>query len=133
MQWGFSWYGSLMFRLLSFSFSAIRWWFRLRIKQLIMIYSTSAINKFFTSTILYHVKRKPKERTRTPSDEAGLAAFARLKEIRAQKKITQEALAYSSGSALSQIARIETARTNPTLSTIFVIARGIEDRFKGTL
>lgn len=40
--------------------------------------------------------------------------------------MTQEDLAYKSGLALSQIARIETARTNPTLSTIFSIARALE-------
>ncbi|MBX2910109.1 MAG: helix-turn-helix transcriptional regulator [Chitinophagales bacterium] len=57
-------------------------------------------------------------------DEAGLRAFAlHLKTIRTQKNITQEDLAYKSGLALSQIARIETARINPTLSTIFTIAR----------
>ena len=98
-----------------------------------MIYSTSAINKFFTSIILYHVKKKPKKRVLI-FDEAGLAAFAiRLKEVRAQKKMTQESLAYSSGLALSQIARIETARTNPTLSTIFVIARALKVDLENSL
>ena len=60
-------------------------------------------------------------------DEAGLKAFAyRLKEVREKKKVTQEALAYKSGLALSQIARIETARINPTLSTAFAIARALD-------
>jgi transcriptional regulator with XRE-family HTH domain len=60
-------------------------------------------------------------------DEAGLRAFAlRLKEVRKMKHFTQEELAYQSGLALSQIARIETARTNPTLSTIFRIARTMD-------
>lgn len=60
-------------------------------------------------------------------DEAGLQAFAlQLKTIRTKKQMTQEDLAYKSGLALSQIARIETARTNPTLSTIFSIARALE-------
>jgi DNA-binding XRE family transcriptional regulator len=91
--------------------------------MLFLIYSTSAIRKFFAFIILRDVKTKPKKR-QLIFDEAGLTAFAQhLKEVRAKKKITQEKLAYTSGLALSQIARIETARINPTLSTIFTIAR----------
>jgi transcriptional regulator with XRE-family HTH domain len=57
-------------------------------------------------------------------DETGLDAFAkRLKEVRKLKNFSQEELAYKSGLSLSQIARIETAKTNPTISTIFRIAR----------
>ena len=37
--------------------------------------------------------------------------------------ITQEELSYESGLTLSQIARIETMKINPTVSTIFRIAR----------
>jgi transcriptional regulator with XRE-family HTH domain len=60
-------------------------------------------------------------------DEAGLNVFAkRLKEVRKSKNLSQEELAYKSGLSLSQIARIETAKTNPTLSTIFRIARTME-------
>jgi len=60
-------------------------------------------------------------------DEAWLKPFAqRLKEVREKKKVTQEALSYKSGLALSQIARIETARINPTLSTVFAIARALD-------
>jgi transcriptional regulator with XRE-family HTH domain len=60
-------------------------------------------------------------------DENGLKVFAlRLKEMRKLKQFSQEDLAYKSGLSLSQIARIETARTNPTLSTIFRIARTLE-------
>jgi transcriptional regulator with XRE-family HTH domain len=60
-------------------------------------------------------------------DEEGLKAFAqRLKEERKKKNISQEELAYKSGLTLSQIARIETAKINPTLSTIFKIARTLE-------
>ncbi len=61
---------------------------------------------------------------KTIYDKEGLEQFARrLKYIRKLKAITQEELAFRSGLALSQIARIETARINPTLSTIFRIAR----------
>lgn len=56
-------------------------------------------------------------------DEEILKKFAkRLKEVRLENSITQEELAYSSGISLSQIARIETARINPTLCTLTVIA-----------
>jgi len=62
-------------------------------------------------------------------DEAGLKAFAqRLKTIRKIRNLTQEELASRSGLTLSQIARIETARTNPTLSTVFRIARTMDIR-----
>ena len=57
-------------------------------------------------------------------DEKGLREFAEhLKSVRIDKGFTQEKLAYESGLTLSQIAIIETATTNPTLSTIFKIAR----------
>jgi transcriptional regulator with XRE-family HTH domain len=50
----------------------------------------------------------------------------KLVETRKLKNITQEDLAYSSGLSLSQIARIETARINPTLCTIVTIARSLK-------
>lgn len=60
-------------------------------------------------------------------DEEGLQLLAkRLKEIRAEKGISQEELAYRSELTLSQIARIETTKTNPTLSTLFKIIRTLE-------
>lgn len=60
-------------------------------------------------------------------DQEGLQLLAkRLKEIRSQKGISQEELAYRSEITLSQIARIETVRINPTVSTIFKIARTLE-------
>jgi DNA-binding XRE family transcriptional regulator len=59
-------------------------------------------------------------------DEEGIAAFAlHFKELRKQNGYTQSQLAFESGLSLSQIARIETARINPTLSTIFKIARAM--------
>ncbi|MGD2035092.1 MAG: helix-turn-helix transcriptional regulator [Bacteroidales bacterium] len=64
-------------------------------------------------------------------DEKGLEAFAlRLKTVRKLKELTQEELAARSGLTLSQIARIETARTNPTLSTVFRIARTMDIQLK---
>lgn len=60
-------------------------------------------------------------------DQEGLQLLAkRLKEIRSEKGISQEELAYRSEITLSQIARIETVRINPTVSTIFKIARTLE-------
>ena len=60
-------------------------------------------------------------------DEEGLQLLAkRLKEIRAEKVISQEELAYRSELTLSQIARIETTKTNPTISTLFKIIRTLE-------
>ncbi|MCY7353222.1 MAG: helix-turn-helix domain-containing protein [Cytophagaceae bacterium] len=39
-----------------------------------------------------------------------------------------EELSFRSGLALSQIARIETVRTNPTVSTICALAKALEVR-----
>ena len=41
-------------------------------------------------------------------------------------KFTQERLAYESGLALSQIARLEVGDRNPTLCTIIVIAKTLK-------
>ncbi len=60
-------------------------------------------------------------------DQEGLQALAmRLKEVRNERGLSQEELAYRAEITLSQIARIETVRTNPTISTIFKIARTLE-------
>lgn len=60
-------------------------------------------------------------------DEEGLRLLSkRLKEIRYEKGISQEELAYRSDLTLSQIARIETLKTNPTISTLFKIIRSLE-------
>lgn len=57
-------------------------------------------------------------------DQKGIEAFAeQLKKIRVREGYTQSQLAFESGLSLSQIARIETARINPTLSTVFTLAR----------
>jgi len=57
-------------------------------------------------------------------DDEGIKAFAiQLKKIRIREGFTQSQLAFESGLTLSQIARIETARINPTLSTVFRLVR----------
>ena len=54
-------------------------------------------------------------------DKDGVKAFAiQLIKIRTNKGYTQSQLAFESGLSLSQIARIETARINPTISTVFI-------------
>jgi transcriptional regulator with XRE-family HTH domain len=74
------------------------------------------------------MKRNDNNLSRTFTfDEEGLKLLAkRLKEIRAEKGISQEELAYRSELTLSQIARIETTKTNPTISTLFKIIRTLE-------
>lgn len=57
-------------------------------------------------------------------DKEGIKAFAlQLKKVRVREGYTQSQLSFESGITLSQIARIETARINPTLSTVFALAR----------
>ena len=46
-----------------------------------------------------------------------------FKVLRKQKGFTQEDLAYESGITLSQIARIETAKINPTICTLKILAQ----------
>ena len=69
--------------------------------------------------------KKPKIKARQKVyDEEGLSMLAScLKQVRLDQGFTQEELAYQSELTLSQIARIETVKTNPTVSTIFKLAR----------
>ena len=70
------------------------------------------------------VKKPKKSPRKLIFDEEGLMLLAqRLKELRLEKGYTQESLAYESELTLSQIARIETVKINPTVSTMFKIAR----------
>ncbi len=73
--------------------------------------------------------QKAKKKRKLIFDEEGLKAFAeRFKQVRKENKYTQEQLAFESGLSLSQIARIETARINPTVSTVFAVARAMDVR-----
>lgn len=57
-------------------------------------------------------------------EEKWLIEFGKnLKKVREETGFTQERLAYESELSLSQIARIETGKTNLTLCTIVVIAK----------
>jgi transcriptional regulator with XRE-family HTH domain len=70
------------------------------------------------------VKKPKKNPRKLIFDEEGLILLAqRLKELRLEMGYTQESLAYESELTLSQIARIETVKINPTVSTMFKIAR----------
>lgn len=60
-------------------------------------------------------------------DEEGIKRFALcLKSKRKALGYTQEKLAYESNITLSQIARIETAKVNPRLSTLFQICKTLK-------
>jgi transcriptional regulator with XRE-family HTH domain len=50
---------------------------------------------------------------------------ANLKKLRESKKLTQEALAFKSELARSQVIRFEQGERSPTLSTILALAKGL--------
>lgn len=82
----------------------------------------------FIAKVLFLVSmRKAKKKRVLIFDEEGMKLLAeRLKRVRSKMGYTQEDLAYESGLTLSQIARIETMKINPTVSTMFKIARTLE-------
>jgi transcriptional regulator with XRE-family HTH domain len=60
-------------------------------------------------------------------DEKTLIAFGkRLQYMLRAKNFSQEELAYQPGLTLSQIARIETGKINPTLCTLLVISKTLK-------
>jgi transcriptional regulator with XRE-family HTH domain len=60
-------------------------------------------------------------------DEKVLLTFGKnLQQLRRRQNFTQEELAYNSGISLSQIARIETGKINPTVCTLIVIAKTLK-------
>jgi transcriptional regulator with XRE-family HTH domain len=62
-------------------------------------------------------------------DERILIAFGKnLKRLRMNSNFTQEELAYQSGVSLSQIARMETGKINPTLCTLITVAKTLKIR-----
>ena len=75
------------------------------------------------------MKKGKKTKRKLIWDSEGIELLAKkLKEVRISKGYTQEDLAYESGLSLSQIGRIETSKINPTVSTIFKIARTLKIR-----
>ena len=70
-------------------------------------------NKFSTRTLIF--------------DQEGIELLAiQLKKARISKDYTFRQLAFESGISRSQIDRIEAALINPTVSTVFAIARTLE-------
>ncbi len=60
-------------------------------------------------------------------DQEGIELLAiELKKARISKDYTIRQLAFESGVSRSQIDRIEAARINPTVSTVFAISRALE-------
>lgn len=52
----------------------------------------------------------------------------RLKQLRKRRKMSQEQLAEKAGVSRSYLARVETARQDPTLSTIEKLAKALRVR-----
>jgi len=72
------------------------------------------------------VVRKPKYR-----DEEGIKAFGkRLREIRLEKGVSQESLAYTTDLHLSQIGRIERGEISTSISFVYLFAKtlGVEPK-----
>lgn len=64
---------------------------------------------------------------RSPKMPELLDAFAiALKAARAEKKISQDRLAYSTGISRVSIARIELGQFQPTISMLFHLCRGLD-------
>ncbi len=64
-------------------------------------------------------------------DEEGIKAFGkRLREIRLEKGVSQESLAYSTDLHLSQIGRIERGEISTSISFIYLFAKtlGVEPK-----
>ncbi len=60
-------------------------------------------------------------------DKAVLIKFGeRLKELRTDKKLTLEQLAFAADIELSQVHRIEKGKINPTYTTLLALASGLE-------
>jgi transcriptional regulator with XRE-family HTH domain len=56
-----------------------------------------------------------------------------LRKLRESKKLTQEELAYRCELPLSQIGRIERGVHSPTLSTLYILADGLDEEPKNLL
>jgi DNA-binding XRE family transcriptional regulator len=83
-----------------------------------MYYSIYAITFNFNCFILDLVNFR---------NEELLLRFGRhLKSLRKREKVTQEELSFRSEISLSQIARIETGKINPTLCTLVVISESLK-------
>jgi len=60
-------------------------------------------------------------------DDEGIKAFGKkLREIRKQKGVSQESLAYETDLHLSQIGRIERGEINTSISFVFLFAKVLD-------
>lgn len=57
----------------------------------------------------------------------------RIRKFRIQKNLSQEDLANEAEISLSQITRLELGKTNPTISTLYVIAEALSIELKTLL
>lgn len=79
--------------------------------------------KIFAIASIWRMQQ-PKKQRKVHRDQEGLDKLAqKLQEVRKRLGYTQEQLSMETGISLSQIARIETGRINPTVSTLMRIAR----------
>lgn len=62
------------------------------------------------------------EKKKTPTEAFGEV----LRELRAEKRLTQEALAHEAGTERSHISALERAEKGPTLATILRLSRALE-------
>lgn len=60
-------------------------------------------------------------------DPEAITLFGRhLRQMRTQRGLTMEDLAYQSGLSYNQLGRIELGEINTTISTVFALARGLQ-------
>lgn len=90
-----------------------------------MNYSNCAIS-FFHIKLIFNREKTDKEKGDYFRPGRLEAFAAQLKRLRKKHGFTQDQLAFEAGISLSQVARIETSRINPTLSTVFAIARAMD-------
>ena len=65
--------------------------------------------------------------------ELVIAVGNRIRDLRKERKISQEDLANEAEIPLSQIGRIERGETNPTISTLYVLAMALEVDLKSLI
>lgn len=58
------------------------------------------------------------------------AIGSRIRDLRLQRNISQESLAYEADIPISQIGRIERGEINPTISTLYVISIALQVTLK---
>ncbi len=59
------------------------------------------------------------------NEEALIAFGKRVRQLRLEKKMTQEDLAHAAGIAHSQLVKIENGQINTGLSNVFAVAKGL--------